>query len=138
MPNPELDCANENEFGDIFKISSDLFNEPYVFNQSDLTINSTFNEDFSIVSSINDIKNEGQFTILHLNINSIFNKFEHVNNILNSGICDILFLNEIKLDDSNPDKLYEHDAYSMLRRNRNKAGGGIMVYVKKQYKLIDF
>ena len=61
-----------------------------------------------------------------------------MNNILNSGICDILFLNEIKLDDSNPDKLFEHDAYNMLRRNRNKAGGGIMVYVKKQYKLIDF
>ena len=44
LPNVELDCSSENKFGD-------LFNEPYVFNESDLTINSTFNEDFSIVSS---------------------------------------------------------------------------------------
>jgi hypothetical protein len=56
-----VDSSSENEIGDIFRISNDLFNEPYVFNQSDLTINSTFNEDFSIASSINGLKNEGHF-----------------------------------------------------------------------------
>jgi exonuclease III len=75
---------------------------------------------------------------MHLNINSVFNKFEHVFSILNSLDFDIIALNEIKLDDSVPSKLYEHEKYNLIRRDRNSSGGGIMVYIKKCYSILDY
>ena len=82
--------------------------------------------------------NHQGFKIIHLNVNSIFNKFEHIFTILDSLNFDIIALNEVKLDDSVPDKLYQHGAYNLKRRDRNSYGGGIMIYIKKCYKLINF
>ena len=79
----------------------------------------------------NHTKNHNGFKILHLNINSIFNKFEHILNILDSEKLDIISLNEVKLDENVPNKLYEHPAYTLKRRARNIHGGGIMIYIRK-------
>ena len=78
----------------------------------------------------------GAFHIIHLNINSIFNKFEHVFIMLNTLNVDIIALNEIKLDDLIPSRLYEHPKYDLIRRYRNAYGGGVLVYVKKCYKIL--
>ena len=78
------------------------------------------------------------YATVHLNINSIFNKFEHILNILDSEKLDIISLNEVKLDENVPNKLYEHPAYTLKRRARNIHGGGIMIYIRKCYKIIQF
>ncbi|CAF0978542.1 unnamed protein product [Brachionus calyciflorus] len=49
-----------------------------------------------------------------------------MNQILNSGICDVLCLNEAKLDDQVPSSMFNHHNYNMYRRDRNRNGGGIL------------
>jgi hypothetical protein len=88
--------------------------------------------------SLDSIHDAGYFSILHLNIYSIFNKFKHVFDLLNGLDFDIIALNEIKLDDSVPDKLYEHYKYNLKRRNRDSRGGGLMIYIQKCYKILDY
>jgi exonuclease III len=75
---------------------------------------------------------------LHLNVNSIFNKFEHIFSILDTQNIDILALSEAKLDENVPDKLYLHPNYTLKRRDRNIYGGGIMIYIKNCYKIVLF
>ena len=49
---------------------------------------------------------------MHLNLSPVFNKFEHIITTLNAGLCDVIMLNEVKLDISIPSLLYEHDKYT--------------------------
>ena len=83
----------------------------------------------------NDLKdsiNLGSFHIIHLNINSIFNKFEHIFDILDKTDADILALKEIKLDNSIPNNPFID---VNKRKNRSRRSDWIMVYVKKCYRL---
>jgi hypothetical protein len=54
---------------------------------------------------------------------------------LNELNFDVIALNEVKLDNTIPDKLYQHPKYNLKRRDRDSHGGGIMIYVKKYYKM---
>ncbi len=73
---------------------------------------------------------------MHLNVNSIFNKFEHIFSILDTQNIDILTLSEAILDENVPNKLYLHPNYTLKRRDRNIYGGGIMIYIKNCYKIV--
>ena len=57
--------------------------------------------------------------------------------MLSSVYCDIMVFSEIKLDDAIPDKLYEHPDFFLIRRNRTMSGGGILIYIRKSYKILD-
>lgn len=91
----------------------------------------------SVVTEIKGSMNIGSFHILHLNINSIFNKFEHIFSILDLANIDVIALNEIKLDESIPDKTFMHQKYNLLRKDRSARGGGLMIYIKKCYEVMD-
>ena len=78
---------------------------------------------------------EKKFLIFHLNINSLANKFHHVNEILSHSNCDLLFLNETKLDESMPSNLFNCNKYNLTRKERTggKKGGGVAIYIKSCY-----
>ena len=66
----------------------------------------------------------------NLNINSIRNKFESIEEII-SGIFDIFLTSESKLDSSFPSNQFSIDGYRIFRMDRNKHGGGLMFYVNQ-------
>jgi hypothetical protein len=50
-------------------------------------------------------------------------------------LVDILLLNETKLDEFIPNKLFEHAFNDVERRDRGSDGGGIMCFIKKAYSV---
>ena len=67
----------------------------------------------------------------HLNINSLRNKF-HALCYLIQGKLDILVVGETKLDYSFPEKQFMIKGYKKpYRLDRNKYGGGVMIYVRE-------
>ena len=65
-----------------------------------------------------------------LNINSIRNKFDRLRDMITDKL-DIIIVIETKLDDSFPSKQFEIINYNgPFRLDRNRNGGGVMVYVK--------
>ena len=67
----------------------------------------------------------------HLNINTLANKFYALSEIVKDKL-DILVIGETKLDDSFPDNQFLIEGFKQpYRLNRNKDGGGVMIYVRK-------
>ena len=69
-------------------------------------------------------------SIAHQNINSLQNKMDEIRVLLNQELFDILVLTETKIDSSYNNSLFQHPLYRIIRRDRKKGGGGIMVYIK--------
>ena len=68
---------------------------------------------------------------MHLNINSIRNKFESVVKDISSNV-DLLMLSETKIDDSFPKGQFLIKGFGdPFRIDRNVNGGGILFYVRK-------
>ena len=76
------------------------------------------------------LDNPRNCVIGHLNVNSIRNKFDAVECVLNEGLLDIFAISESKLDDSFPLSQFSVTDFSIHRRGRNRYGGGIMFYVR--------
>lgn len=67
----------------------------------------------------------------NLNINSVRNKFDQAVAIFQESL-DIFLLSETKLDDTFTSSQFTLDSYhAPLRRDRNKYGGGLLLYAKK-------
>ena len=65
----------------------------------------------------------------HLNINSIRNKFESVQEIIRNTF-DIFLFSETKIDSSFPSQQFSIPEYRIFRKDRNTRGGGLLFYVK--------
>ena len=86
-------------------------------------------------------KKKKELKILHLNINSVFNKIDSIHDILDSNSFDIIFINESKLDNTVPDSYLSHNRYALHRRDREfssgegngRHGGGLLIYIRKNY-----
>ena len=77
------------------------------------------------------LDNLNKLVIVHLNINSIRNKFDFFLEKI-KGNVDILMLSETKLDDSFPMGQFLIDNFSEpIRVDRNKNGGGILLYIRE-------
>ena len=57
-------------------------------------------------------------------------KYEHIIELLQRNIVDILFLSETKLDDSFLDSLFNVDIFPLYRSDRNKHRGGLLAYMR--------
>ena len=91
--------------------------------------------DGSVVDYISHLKryrtdNPKNCIIGHLNINSIRNKFEAVKCVLNDGLMDIFALSESKIDESFPNAQFIVNDFSLHRKDRNRFGGGILLYMR--------
>ena len=80
-------------------------------------------------SSLEERKNDasGAF-IMHLNINSVQNKFEELK-ILNSSLkAHVLVISETKIDESYPSGQFSLPGYHMYKKDKKKGGGGLIAY----------
>jgi exonuclease III len=60
-------------------------------------------------------------------------KLSYIEKFLNSNRLDVLVLQETKIDDVIPNNLLRFTNYDMIRRDRTKSGGGILVYFRSIY-----
>ena len=75
------------------------------------------------------LSNVNRVIIGNLNINSLTNKFDQLREIVLKYI-DILVITETKLDDTFPNAQFLVPGFSKpFRRDRNRKGGGVMIYV---------
>jgi len=94
------------------------------------------NECKSYLDQLRELKSK-EFTVLHLNINAVFNKINELNLISDSKLYDIATINESKLDEQVPISFFTNPNYSCLRRDRKgKGGGGLLVFIKRQYSIV--
>ena len=70
--------------------------------------------------------------ISYLNINSLGNKIDQLRDICLKASVDILCIDETKIDSSFPDSQFYIEGYQFppFRKDRNKHGGGKIVYIK--------
>ena len=76
-------------------------------------------------------KNINWLIFAQLNINSLRNKFESLQHIINKNI-DVLLISETKIDSSFPSAQFHLEGYATLYRlDRNTNGGGILLYTRE-------
>jgi exonuclease III len=70
-------------------------------------------------------------TICHININGLKSKFEELSTFLLTHHCGFFGITESKLSSDDDWKLFHIDGYTMYRRDRDRAGGGSIMYISK-------
>ena len=73
-------------------------------------------------------------TICHLNTRSLYNKIDEIRLIVTSSNIDIFCASESFLDDSITDSEINIPGYVIERYDRNREGGGVMMYIKDGIK----
>ena len=78
-----------------------------------------------------------KFNYMLLNINSLLgsSKLSGVQDILHKGIIDMFIIQESKIGTDVPDSLFDFN-YNIIRRDRVKGSGGIIIFLKKQYQIL--
>ena len=61
---------------------------------------------------------------------------DEIKEILNLRLFDIICLNETKIDSNTPNGFLSSKYYKCIRRDRTSNGGGILVYIKKEYTIL--
>ena len=69
------------------------------------------------------------FKIMSLNIFSLLPHLDELRIFVDSEKPHIICINETKLDDSIDDSLVHIDGYAIIRKDRNKHGGGVAIYI---------
>ena len=82
--------------------------------------------------------NSDEFSFLHLNISSLSKNLVSFEHILNSRIFDLILLNETKLDSTYPHSFIRSNHYTIIRRDKTTKEGGLIVFIRKEYKIISF
>ena len=77
------------------------------------------------------LQNPKNVILGHLNVNSLRNKIEAVEELMRNNI-DISLFSETKLDETFPNQQFKISGYKMFGRDRNKHGGGIMSYIDEK------
>ena len=70
---------------------------------------------------------------LHININSLLPKIDELKCITNKTKAAIIGITESKLDHTVPDLEVNLPGYDILRCYRNRNGGGVACYIRKDF-----
>ena len=65
----------------------------------------------------------------HLNINSIRNKFDTLNNVVKA--FDVFLISESKLDNTFPINQFAIGDYKVFKRDQNHFGDGLILYINE-------
>ena len=76
------------------------------------------------------------FSFAHLNIRSIVNKFDQFRILLSKKPFDVICVNETFCDSSISDSEINLPDYSIVRRDRNRHGGGVAMYIRNSLTFI--
>ena len=90
------------------------------------------------ITSLTNFASGACVNIGHLNINSLNSRAKQfeIDEILNLNKFDLFFLNETKIDDQTRLSI-KNSNYKPIRRDRNSNGGGVMVYYRKEYIILN-
>ena len=86
-----------------------------------------------ISSTIWEPLNKKGLHFLHININSLLSKKDEIRCIANKTKAAIIGITESKLDHIVPDSEVNVPGYDILRCNRNRNGGGVPCYIRKDF-----
>ena len=81
-------------------------------------------------SPITQLKKLRGFRIGHLNVVSLTKYIDQLRIYMYDKPLDILTLNETRLDDNISDKYIEISGYEIVRKDRNRIGGGVAIYYR--------
>ena len=84
----------------------------------------------SLEDSFSFLPRERGFKLASLNITSLPKHIDELRILLADRSIDILAINETRLDDSILDREVHILGYDIIRRDRNKNGGGVCFYVR--------
>ena len=84
-----------------------------------------------ISSTIWEPLNKKGLHFLHININSLLLKKDEIKCIANKTKAAIIGITESKLDHTVPDSEVNFPGYDILRCDRNRNGGGVACYIRK-------
>ena len=76
------------------------------------------------------------FSLAHLNVRSIMNKLDHFRILMSTKPFDVICLNETFCDSSIADSEINLPDYSIVRRDRNRNGGGVAMYIRNSLTFI--
>ena len=66
---------------------------------------------------------------VYLNVVSLIKNYEEINSMLCNNNIHIFSLNESRLDDSVQDSEIRINHYKLIRKDRNRQGGGVAIYI---------
>ena len=128
IPSP----ANLNPLADPFiplLSGLDMSTETVSESTGNVSLNDT-NDPRSLLTGLKE-KNSERPVIVHLNINSISSKFEPLLTLIKDTV-DLLVVTESKLDDTFPPDQFQIEGFSRpIRLDRNRNGGGIIIFVRE-------
>ena len=75
-------------------------------------------------------KHINNFLVSHLNINSFRYKFYNICDLLDKQGVDMLIISETKLDDTYVDAQFSVPGFSLIRKDRDCHGGGLLLYTR--------
>ena len=84
-------------------------------------------------SCLHKIKKLRGLKIASLNINSLLRHVDELRLILSDSEIDVFAINESKIDNSVKDSEISIPGYNMIRKDRNRFGGGVVVYIRETY-----
>lgn len=70
------------------------------------------------------------FKCTHLNVRSLYRNYDEIGHFLHDNNIHVLALNETLLDDSISDSELRVQDYDLLRKDRNRNGGGVAIYIQ--------
>ena len=71
--------------------------------------------------------------IVCLDVNRLLPKLDQIRIFFEAGNIDVIAVNETKLDSQIGDNEIQMDGYDIVRKDRNKFGGGVCLYIKNQF-----
>ena len=80
--------------------------------------------------SLHAIAKSKGLKIASLNVNSLLKHIDEIRVLLEKYTFDILVINESKIDNSIPDNEIHVIGYDLIRNDRNRYGGGVVLYVR--------
>ncbi|XP_068690306.1 uncharacterized protein [Montipora foliosa] len=88
-------------------------------------------------STMRSVANLKGFKIASLNVNSLLKHIDEIRHVLRSTPFDIFAINESKIDESIPDNEISIPGYNLIRKDRNRAGGGVVLYIRDNIPFSD-
>jgi exonuclease III len=150
--NDNVDCS-ENDFNNVHNNAQDNIQNNIDFNLTNQNMDTVVDEiisqsDVKIkpikkkekykylgmdqLSKLLTVNSKNGMSIAQINVRSIIPKIEEIRYILAKTELDILCINETWLDSSVHDFEIMVNDYNVIRKDRNRNGGGVCLYIKEQ------
>ena len=88
-------------------------------------------------SSMRSVANLKGFKIESLNVNSLLQHINEIRHVLLSLLTYIFAINESKIDELMPNNEIGIPGYNLIRKDRNIAGGGVVLYIRDNIPFSD-